>query len=85
MAWLLWRPGNHQRCRLHPGPGLQDAVRDGLEAGRKGAGGGVPGWAAAVHVLASTTQEAARAAENALEAALSGSGEWEVADTLFAL
>lgn len=85
IAWVLWRPSHRQRCRLQPGPALSTAVGAGLETGRGGDGAGVPGWAAAVNVLAFTTQEAARAAENAVEAALSGSGDWEAAESLFSL
>jgi hypothetical protein len=85
VAWFIWRPGHHQRCRLFPGPALQESVKDAIEAWQQGSEVGPPRWAVVVHVLDSVRQQALRAAENALEAALSGSGAWEEAKSLFAV
>lgn len=85
VGWLIWRPSHQQRCRLYPGPAPGDALANGVAEGQRGDAGGAPGWAAAVHVLDSTREECFRSAENALEAALSGSGDWEEAVGPFAV
>ena len=82
VLWLIWRPSHRQRSTLCPGPNPPAAVANALAAVQSGS---APGWAAAVHVLESTREECFRSAENALEAALSGSGDWEAAESAFAV
>ena len=82
VAWLIWRPSNQQRCCLHPGPDAGVALERALVAEHSTR---PPGWTAAVHVLDTTRQECAMSADNALEAVLSGSGDWQAAESPFSV
>lgn len=88
-GWMIWHPCQQQRCMLQPGPKQTDVVADVVAVAKAklqdGEGGGALRWAAAVHVLDATRQECFLSAETALEAAMSGSGEWEKVEEPFAV